>query len=84
MTRALKASAGLGIKEPTVLQSFSLSPFFMGNLNLAPERSRTVDAGIEQRMAGDRARIDATWFDNRFKNQISLRTTNPATFEAQY
>ena len=36
-----KASAGLGIKEPTMLQSFSLSPFFRGNPDLEPERSRT-------------------------------------------
>ena len=33
------ANAGLGIKEPTLLQSFSLSPFFHGNPDLQPERS---------------------------------------------
>jgi len=80
----LKASAGLGIKEPTVLQSFSLSPYFHGNPNLAPERARTMEAGVEQRLANDRAKIEATWFDNRFRNLISTRTTNPATFEAEY
>jgi len=80
----LRASAGLGIKEPTVLQSFSPSPFFRGNPDLEAERSRTVEAGIEQRVAGDRIRIEATWFDNRFRNLISTRTTNPATFEAQF
>ncbi|OLC84900.1 MAG: hypothetical protein AUH72_00575 [Acidobacteria bacterium 13_1_40CM_4_65_8] len=80
----LRASAGLGIKEPTVLESFSPSPFFRGNPDLEPERSRTVDAGIEQRFAADRAKVELTWFDNRFENKISTRTTNPATFEAQY
>ena len=30
-TRRLKARAGRGIKEPTLLQSFSPSPFFLGN-----------------------------------------------------
>src|SRR5262245_47218270 len=80
----LRASAGLGIKEPTVLESFSPSPFFRGNPDLQPERARTVDAGIEQRFAADRARVELTWFDNRFKNKISTRTTNLATFEAQY
>ena len=80
----LRASAGLGIKEPTVLQSFSPSPFFHGNPDLLPERSRTFEAGVEQRFASDRARVELTWFDNRFRNLIATRTTNPATFAAEY
>jgi vitamin B12 transporter len=80
----LKASAGSGIKEPTVLQSFSPSPFFHGNPDLQPERARTIEAGIEQRLGSDRARIELTWFDNRYRNLISTRTTNPSTFAAQY
>jgi vitamin B12 transporter len=78
-----KASAGTGIKEPTMLESYSLSPFFLGNPDLKPERSRSVEAGIDQRLAGDRAKVEVTWFDNRFSNIISLRT-DPATFEAQF
>jgi vitamin B12 transporter len=80
----LRASAGLGIKEPTVLQSFSPSPFFRGNPDLAPERSRSLEAGVEQRLAADRLKIDAAWFDNRYRNLISTRTTDPATFSAEY
>jgi vitamin B12 transporter len=80
----LKASAGLGIKEPTVLQSFSLSPYYLGNPDLLPERARTVEAGVEQRLAGNRAKVEVTWFDNQFRNLISTRTTDPATFTAQY
>jgi vitamin B12 transporter len=80
----LKASAGLGIKEPTLLQSFSPSPFFRGNPDLQPERSRTIEAGVEQRFASERARLEATWFDNRYRNLISTRTTDPVTFAAEY
>jgi vitamin B12 transporter len=80
----IRASAGLGIKEPTVLQSFSPSPFFRGNPDLLPERSRSVEAGVDQRLMRDRARVEITWFDNRYRNLISTRTTNPSTFEAQY
>src|SRR5262245_3814371 len=69
----LRASAGLGIKEPTVLESFSPSPFFLGNPDLEPERARTIEAGIDQRFAADRARIELTWFDNHYKNET--RTT---------
>jgi outer membrane cobalamin receptor len=79
----LKISAGTGIKEPTMLESFSISPFFLGNPDLKPERSRSVEAGLDQRFAADRAKLELTWFDNRFSEIISLRT-NPATFEGQY
>jgi vitamin B12 transporter len=80
----LHAAAGLGIKEPTLLQSFSPSPFFHGNPNLLPERSRSFEVGVEQRLASDRARVGLTWFDNRYRNLISTRTINPETFEAEY
>ena len=79
----LKVGAGTGIKEPTMLESFSVSPFFRGNADLRPERSRSIEAGLDQRFAGDRAKVELTWFDNRFRDIISLRT-NPLTFEGQY
>ena len=80
----LKASAGLGIKEPTLLQSFSLSPFFLGNPDLEPERSRSVDVGLEQRLWKDRVRVDLTWFDNRYRNIISTQTISFDPFTSQY
>jgi outer membrane cobalamin receptor len=80
----VNVSAGLGIKEPTVLQSFSLNPSFLGNPDLQPERSRTFDAGIEQRLADDRVRLDLTWFANRYRNIISTETTSFDPFESQY
>src|SRR5262249_23305392 len=50
----LKFNAGLGVKEPTILQSFSPSPSFLGNPDLEPERATTVDAGVEQRLLDQR------------------------------
>ncbi len=80
----LRASVGRGIKEPLFVQSYSPSPFFLGNPDLAPERSRGFDVGIEQRFAGDRAAIEATYFANHFDDLISLGPTDPVTFSAQY
>lgn len=80
----LKVSAGRGIKEPTALQSFSTSPFFLGNPDLEPEESTSLEAGLEQRFAGDRMRIEATWFHNRFRNIISTRTISFSPFRSQY
>ncbi|HEY7498586.1 MAG TPA: TonB-dependent receptor [Vicinamibacterales bacterium] len=79
----VKASAGLGIKEPTIVQSFSPPPF-AGNLDLEPERSRTVEAGVEQRFLNDRAKVEVTWFANRFRNIISTRTVSFNPFRSQY
>jgi outer membrane cobalamin receptor len=80
----VKASAGTGVKEPNLLQSFSLSPYFLGNPDLKPERARSAEVGIEQRFAGDRAKFGLTYFNNRFSDVIQLITTNPATYEGKY
>jgi vitamin B12 transporter len=80
----VSVSAGLGIKEPTVLQSFSLDPGFLGNPDLKPERSRTFDTGVEQRLADDRVRLNVTWFANRYRDIISTRTTSFDPFRSQY
>jgi vitamin B12 transporter len=80
----LKFNAGLGVKEPTILQSFSPSPSFLGNPDLDPERATTVDAGVEQRLLGQRLKIEAIWFDGRYKNIISTRTISFTPFLSQY
>ncbi len=82
-TTTIHANAGLGIKEPTILQSFSLSPFALGNPNLAPERARTVELGVEQRLAADRVKLTLTGFDNRYRNLITV-LSDPVTFTGQY
>lgn len=66
-----RASAGAGVKEPSFLESFGVSLFTRGNPELAPERSRTWDAGLEQRLAGGRVRLTATLFQHTYLDQIS-------------
>jgi outer membrane cobalamin receptor len=80
----IHSSGGLGIKEPTFLQSYSPNVFFLGNPDLDPERSGGYDIGLEQRLAGDRIGVDVTYFANRFEDLISLRTVDPTTFSSQY
>jgi vitamin B12 transporter len=68
----LRASYGLGIKEPESLPP-DCSP------QLDPERSRTVDVGFDQVLASDRVRFSATAFFNRFQDIVSFAsvTNNP-------
>jgi outer membrane cobalamin receptor len=68
----LRAFYGQGIKEPRLDQSFGTDPCFPGNPALRPERSRTWDAGIEQKLASDRVRVSAEYFQNRFYDITSF------------
>jgi outer membrane cobalamin receptor len=75
----LRASYGAGIKAPTLVEAFSPNSFFLGNPGLRPERAHSFDAGLEQLFARDRVRVEATYFENRFRNQIAY-VGDPATF----
>jgi outer membrane cobalamin receptor len=76
----LKFNFGLGIKEPSFTQSFSPEPSFLGNPNLRPERTRSFDFGIEQRLLNDRAKVEVNWFDNRFRDLIEFETISFSPF----
>ncbi len=80
----LKAGFGTGIKEPTLVESFSNSPFFRGNPDLKAERSISFEAGFEQRFADGSGSLEVTWFDNRFRDQIGYAVTDFTTFEGSF
>ncbi|HYK90630.1 MAG TPA: TonB-dependent receptor [Acidobacteriota bacterium] len=80
----LKANFGLGIKEPSLIESFSNSPFFMGNPNLRPERALSFDAGIEQHFGSGRDSVEVTYFENHFRNQIGFNVTDFTTFSGTF
>ena len=61
----IHSSFGTGIRPP---DGFELG--FTDNPELKPERSISVDAGVEQRFFNDKAVIDVTYFYNRYKDQI--------------
>ena len=68
----LHATYGQGIVEPQFYQSFGTDPCYPGNPDLSPEQSRTIHAGADQKLASDRLRVSADYFDSRFHNIISL------------
>lgn len=75
----IKANYGHGIKAPTLVEAFSPSQFFLGNPALKPERAHNYDIGVEQFFWKDRYRVEVTYFENRFRDQIAF-VGNPATF----
>ena len=80
----LKFNLGLGIKEPTFVESFSRNPFFLGNPDLEQERSRSFEAGIEQRFAGDRAKLELNLFHTQFRDLIQFQIVDFTTFEGSF
>jgi len=75
-TRA-KVSYGQGIEEPTIFESFDSDPCNPGNPSLRPQRSRTVNAGIDQYFSDDRFRISTTFFANEFRDLIDQEVGPP-------
>ena len=75
----IHAGYGSGIKAATLLEAFSPSPFFLGNPALKPEQSRSYEIGFDQLLFDERVRIETTWFDGRFRDQIAF-VGDPASF----
>jgi len=74
----LHGSFGTGIRAAS---GFELA--FTNNPQLKPEKSVSFDSGVEQRFLSDRAVLDATYFYNRFEDQIVVlggSLTNLSTF----
>lgn len=61
----IHSSFGTGIRAP---DGFELG--FTNNPELKPERNISFDAGVEQRLFGEQAVLDVTYFYNHFKDQI--------------
>ena len=61
----VRGAAGTGIRPP---DGFELA--FTNNPSLQPERSRSVEAGVDQGFASGRGLIEATWFHNTFDDLI--------------
>ncbi|MEQ8858008.1 MAG: TonB-dependent receptor [Pseudomonadales bacterium] len=67
----LHASFGEGITNPTFTELFGFDPgSFVGNPDLAPERSRSVDLGVEQALLDGRALVDVTLFKADLEDEI--------------
>jgi outer membrane cobalamin receptor len=80
----LRASAGMGVKEPSFFESYGESFFAKGNPDLDPERSTTFDFGLEQRLFQSRLRASATYFHHDYHDQIAYTVVDFTTFEGSY
>ncbi len=74
----LRAAAGTAFKEPSFFENFG-GGGVIGNRDLEPERSTSVEAGIEQDLAGGRVTAGVTAFVQRFRDlvQFTFSVPNP-------
>ncbi|HET8625430.1 MAG TPA: TonB-dependent receptor, partial [Gemmatimonadales bacterium] len=73
-----RAAAGSGFKEPSFFENFG-GAGVIGNPDLQPERSSSLEAGIEQDVAGGRVMLGVTGFVQRFRDlvQFTFAVPNP-------
>jgi len=77
----LRAHVGNGYRKPSLYERFGtfyssfggFSP--LGDPRLAPERSIAFDAGVDQTLANDRARLSATYFYTRLQEVVGFGDT---------
>lgn len=72
----IHGTVGSAFKAPSLSQLYSQ----FGDPNLKPEESLGFDLGIEQRIAGDRAALGATFFHSKIDDLISF---NSETFKSE-
>lgn len=77
----LRASAGTGIKAPTLFENFD-SQF--GNRDLRPEESFSWEIGVDQGWTDDRVHIGLTYFDMKMEDLVQFKTLTLDPFTATF
>ena len=66
----LRASYGTGFNAPSFLDLYAKNPFFVGNPNLQPEKSRGWDGGLDYYLPNSATVFSATGFVTEYRNLI--------------
>jgi vitamin B12 transporter len=78
----LRASAGLGITEPSLLQNFARDMWSVGNPDLRPEKTTSYEAGVVREWLGRRVRTEVSAFANSYRDLITFAFTGiPSTWQ---
>ena len=81
---SVRASTGTAFKEPQFLE-ITGGGFALPNATLRPERSRSWEVGVEQRLLEDRLAFAVTRFDQEFSGMIVYMPIPPSQgYSAQY
>jgi vitamin B12 transporter len=79
----LRASAGTAFNAPAFSQLLA-TEWTVASPDLVPERTRSLEAGLDWRAAGDRLRVGFTRFEQRFLDLIQFVSGPPPDFLGSY
>jgi vitamin B12 transporter len=80
-TTVLKANMGSGRKAPTFIERFGFFPAqFVGNPDLKPEESLSLDVGVDRRFLDDALEIQLAIFYQDLRDEIDGFVFDPDTF----
>jgi len=73
----LRAHAGNGFRSPSLYERYGSGGrgFYYGNPLVKPERTNFIDAGLDQKLWGERAEVGATWYYSRLHTIIDFGST---------
>jgi outer membrane cobalamin receptor len=80
----LRFSYSTGFKEPRLEETFAGPPYSLANPGLKPERVRAFEAGIAQDFCKGRYTLNATYFNNLFRDQINYEEIDLVNFIGEY
>ncbi len=80
----LRFSYSTGFKEPRLEETFAGPPYSDPNPALKPERVRAFEAGVRQDFYQGRYSLNATYFNNLFRDQINYEEVDPIDFIGEY
>jgi vitamin B12 transporter len=78
-----RAAVGTAFKEPTFIENYG-GFGTVGNPNLAPERSRSWEVGVEREVVASHLNVALTYFAQRFRDLIEFTSTPTPPDTANY
>ncbi|MEM6584919.1 MAG: TonB-dependent receptor, partial [Pseudomonadota bacterium] len=82
-TTRLRVAGGSGVKNPTLNELFGFfDGVFIGNAELQPEKSTSVEIGIDQSFADGDVTVSLTYYNAELDNEIFTQFGGPPLFIA--
>jgi outer membrane cobalamin receptor len=80
----LRFSYATGFKEPRLEETYAGLPYTFPNPALKPEKVRAFEAGVQQDLFHGKYVVNATYFNNLFRDQINYEEVDLVNFIGQY
>ncbi|MEQ1946997.1 MAG: TonB-dependent receptor [Bryobacteraceae bacterium] len=77
----LRFSLGRSIKQPGLLETFGVAATFVGNPNLKPATTDSLEIGLTREWFNRRVRTEAAYFRNRYTDLIQFLAGTPGTWQ---